>query len=86
MGNIPVGRVGTEKISFAFQSILQTFPAVDVLLAPVDDTNESELERVNASSEDVKGVGASVHEVEFGEDAYGSSTLRVNAASKFEGI
>ena len=86
MGNIPVGRVVAKKFSFAFQSILQTLPAVDVLLAPVDDTNESEFERVNASSEDIKGVGASVHEVEFGENAYGSSTLRVNTAGEFEGF
>lgn len=70
MGNILVGMVVTDKFGFTFQSILKTLPAVDVLLAPVDDTNESELERANASSEYIKGVGASVHEVEFGEDTY----------------
>ena len=86
MGNILVGMVVTDKFGFTFQSILKTLPTVDVLLALVDDTNESELEQANVSSEYIKGVGASIHEVEFGEDAYGSSTLRVNAASKFEGI
>ena len=86
MGNVPVGRVVAEKLCFTFQRVLQTLPAVDVLLAPVDDTDESELEWVDASGEDIKGVGASVHEVEFGENAYGPSTLRVNTAGEFERI
>ena len=86
VGNIPVGRVVAEEFSFAFQSVSQALFSVDVLLASVDDTNESKLEGVNTSGEDVKGVGTGVHEVKFGENAYGSSALRVNSAGKFERI
>jgi hypothetical protein len=59
---------------------------VDILLAPVDDSDEAELERVDATGEDVGSVRAGVHKVELGEDADRSEASRVDRAGKFEGV
>jgi len=66
VGNIPVRRMVFEKLRLVVERILHALFRVDVLLATVDDTDETEFKRVNASGEDLKRVGAGIHEVEFG--------------------
>ena len=84
MRNIPIRRMTTEKLILAFQRVRQTFLSVDVLLASVNNTDEAKFERINAASEDIKRIGAGIHEVEFGEDSNGSAALRVDGAGKFK--
>lgn len=84
--NIPVRGVALEELCFMVESVAQAFVRVDVLLAAVNDTDESELEGVDTAGEDVQGVGACVHQVEFREDTNCSAALWVHGACKLQGL
>jgi hypothetical protein len=86
MGYIPIRGMTLEEIGFGLERVSHGFFRVDVLLAPVDEADETEFERVDASGEDVERVGAGVHEIEFGEDADGASALWIDGACEFEGF
>lgn len=66
MRDIPITRMGPEKLCLAAYGLVHGFTGVYILLTPIDDTDEAELERVDPTGEDVKGVGTGVHQVEFG--------------------
>lgn len=50
MGNIPIGRVVLEELTFAFPSIAHALPRVNVLLTATDDTDETEFKGVDTTS------------------------------------
>ena len=56
------------------------------MLATVDDADETKLQRVNTTHEDVECVRSGIHEVKLGENADGAPPLRVNGASELEGV
>lgn len=52
-----------EEFRLRFQSILHTFLCIDILLTPVDYTNETQLQGVNSAGQDIQRIGTRVHEV-----------------------
>ena len=83
MRNISIGRVGGKEFLLTVQRRGHGFLCVDVLLTPVHDTDETELEGVCTSGQDIISVGPCVHEVELGKDSDSPTTLRVNRPGEF---
>lgn len=54
-----------KEFSFRISGIFHAFLCIDVLLATIDTTDETKLEWVDTSSEDIKSVGASIHQIQF---------------------
>lgn len=73
-----------KKIGLAVQSVLHALLRVDILLTTIYDTNETQLQRVNATGQNVQSVGARVHQVEFREHADRASTLGIYRPSELE--
>lgn len=86
MRDVPVNWVVLEEVLLLATSIVQRQVQVDVLLGSVDHTDEAQLERVGATSEHIQCVGASVHEVQLGEDTERAETPGVNGTRKLKGI
>lgn len=86
MGNVAVGKVFLEEPCLVGPGILHRALSVDVLLTSVYDADETEFEGVHATGEDVQGVGASIHEVEFGKDTDGALALGIDRTCELEGI
>ncbi len=84
--DILIGSVGAEELLFSPSCCKHRDVAVDVLLGTVDDTDETELERVDTTSENIESVSALVHQVELGQDTDGASTLRIHGASELETV
>lgn len=84
MSNIAVACMVPEELGLRRELLAHGLVAVDVLLAPTNDADEPELERVDAAGEDVESVRAGVHEVKLGQDPDGTSTLRVDLARELE--
>lgn len=84
--NIPVRGVALEELRLMVESVAQAFVRVDVLLAAVNDTDESEFEGVDTAGEDVQGVRSCVHQVEFREDTNCSAALWVYGACELQGL
>lgn len=80
MSDVAISRMISEELSLGIELILHWLAAVDILLAAIDDTDESELEWIDTTSENVKSVRASVHEIKFGENPDCTTTLRVDVA------
>lgn len=66
--HVPVCRVVSEKVALRGQGIVQRLAALDVLLRAVDNANKAKLERVDPSREDVHGIRAVVHQIQFRQD------------------
>lgn len=75
-----------EELLLLSQRLLHRQVGVDVLLAPVDDTDEPELERVRPPCQDLKRVRAGVHEVELGEHADRPQASRIDGACELERV
>src|SRR5260370_21161011 len=84
--NMSIRREGREEICLSLQSILHRLVDVDILLAAVQDTDEPKLERVDAASENVSGVGSCIHEIKFSQNANGAFALWINRAGEFERV
>ena len=84
MRYIPVGRVILEEFSLVFYRILQTFVGVNVLLTPIDNSNESELEGIHTTSQNIESIRAGVHQVQLGQHSDCPSSLRVYRACQFQ--
>ena len=82
MCNILIGRVGDEEFLLTVQRRGHGFLCIDILLTPIHDTNEPELEGVCPSGQDVISVSSGVHEIEFGKDSNGPTALRVHRPSE----
>jgi hypothetical protein len=65
MGQISVSRMSGKELFLLPQSILHRVSSVDILLAPVDHSDETEFERVGSTGQDIQSVRASVHQVEL---------------------
>lgn len=85
-GDVSIRRMMLEKVDLGLQGLLHGLITLDILLRPVDDTDEAQLERIHPAGEDVEGVGAMVHEVELGQDTDGAPAERVDMAGKLEGL
>lgn len=69
VGKGSVGRVSGKELLLLLRCILHRQTDVDVLLRPVDDADEAELERVDSTGQDVGCVRPLVHQVELCEHA-----------------
>ena len=49
MSQIPVSRMSGKEFFLLPQSILHRVPSIDILLAPVDNSDETEFERVSST-------------------------------------
>ena len=86
MRDIPIRRMAPKEFLFGRESVGHVLLGVDVLLRAVHDADEAELERVDASGEDVERVRARVHEVELREHADRASALWVDGTRELEGF
>lgn len=73
-----------EKFALTLQSLCKRFVLLDVLLRTVYESNESELQWVHSSSQDVQRVRSVVHEIEFRQDTNCSPPHRIDLASELE--
>lgn len=56
------------------------------MLGAVNDANETKLERVDATVENIESVCAGIHQIELCENADSSSALWIDRAGKFKGV
>ena len=80
-GAIPCGQCGVlslEERRFVLNSVFDVFLVNDVLLRPVDDPDDAELDGDDAAAQDVDSVGARVHEIQLGDDGQRPPPVRVN--------
>lgn len=84
MRHVSICRVELEKFSLSTKGICEGLVSLNVLLGPIDNTNESKLQRVNPSGKNLKGVGAVVHKVQLGQHTNGPLPLWVDLACKLE--
>lgn len=84
--DVAVGGVVLEKVRLSLQSLLHGLVALDILLGSINHANEAQLQRVDASRQNIKGVCAVVHEINLCEDANGSAAERVDMAGEFQGF
>ena len=78
MSKVPVRRMSSEKLFLLSQRVLHRVTSVDILLTPVHHPNETELQGVSSTRQDVQGIRAGVHQVQLCEDSDGSKTARVD--------
>ena len=86
MGNGAVGGVVLEEFGFGLEGIGHGLVGLDIGLTPVDDTNESELERVGSTRENIQRVGAGVHQIQLCQHTNGTLSLWIDLASKFQTV
>lgn len=86
VGKSPIGRVSGKELLLLLCCILHRQTNVDVLLRPVDDTDEAELERVDSTGQDVGRVRPLVHQVKLGEHADRPQPSRVDRPGELERI
>jgi hypothetical protein len=65
VGEISVSRMPGKELFLLPQGIFHRVSSVDILLAPVDDANETEFERIRPAGQDIQSVRASIHQVEL---------------------
>ena len=73
-----------EKVHFSLQSLLHGLVALNILLRSIYYTNEAQLQRVDATRENIKGVCAVIHEINLCEDANGAAAEGIDMAGEFE--
>ena len=81
MSDIPVSSMIPEEFRLRIQLIAHRFVAVYILLTAIDDSDESELERVHSTGEDVESVRSGVHEIQFRQYSNRATALRVDVSS-----
>lgn len=65
MSDIPIPRVVPKELFLGPQLFIHGFLGIDVLLTPSYDSDETQLERVDSTRQDVEGVRSGVHQIEF---------------------
>ena len=86
MSDIPVSSVIPEEFGLGVELIAHRFIPVDVLLTSIDDTDESELERVHSTGENVERVRSSVHEIQFRQYSDRATALWIDVSGQLERI
>ena len=86
MSKVPVNRVLSEKIFFLLPRVLHRDILHDILLTPIHNANETQLERVCPSSEHVERIGTRVHEVNFAQYPKSTLTTRIDGPGEFERV
>jgi len=77
MRDIPITRMIPKEFLLSPHLFIHWFLCINILLTPSHYTNESQLQRVNSSSEDIERVRSCIHQVEFRQDSDCTSTLRI---------
>jgi hypothetical protein len=82
--HVPVSRVHAEELALRLECIGEVLVALDILLRAVDRSNESKLERVYASRENVESVRAVVHKIELCEHTNGALSGGIDMTSELQ--
>lgn len=56
------------------------------MLTTVYDADKPKLERVDATSEDISGIGSCIHQIKFGKNTDGTFAVWIDRARQFEGV
>ena len=75
-----------EELLLLPQSLLDRLPLRDVLLATVHDSDDAQLDRDHLSLEEVLGIGAGVHEIQFSAHHQGAVAFWVDLPGQLEGL
>lgn len=86
MSYIPVSWATFEEVRFGIHRIFERFFSVNILLTPVDDSNEAEFQWVYSPVKDIHGVRPSIHQVYLGQDADRPPTLGIDGAGELQGF
>jgi len=81
MRDIPVGLVGSKEFLLLVQCRGHGLLRIDVLLTPIHDANETELEGVCPPGQDMVSVSPRIHEIELGKSD-SATTLRVHRSGE----
>lgn len=84
IGHVPVCGVMLKEVPLGLQSVRKRSAALDVCLRTVDNTNETKLQRVHTSGQDVHGVCSVVHEIQLGENTNRPLAHRVDMAGQLQ--
>lgn len=83
-GHVAVSGVVSEELGLGLEGIHKRLVALDVLLRSVDNTNETQLERVHATRQNLERVRAVVHKIELGENTDSALSLGVHLTGNLE--
>lgn len=86
MSKVPVHRMLSEEIFLLLPRILHWDILHDILLTPVHDADETQLERVCPSSEHVERIRTRVHEVDLAQYPKSPLATRIDGPGEFERI
>lgn len=78
MRNIPVTSVIPKEVRLRVELVTHRLVAVDVLLASVDDADESQLERIDSTCQNIERVRASVRQIQLCQNSNGSTSLWID--------
>ena len=78
--------MGGEELGFVLQGLSDGDFLVDLLLRATFNAIVTEVEGVNLSLEEVQGIGTLVHQINLGNNTYGTLTIWVNFSSHLQGI
>lgn len=85
-GDVSVRGMVPEEIGLGLQGLIHGLVALDILLRSVDHANPAELERVDPTRQDVQGVCAVVHEIDFCEDTNGPPAHGIDMSGELQGL
>lgn len=86
MGKVSVCRMSSKELFLLSQRIFHRITGIDILLAPVDDADETQLQRVGAASQNVQGIGPGIHQIQLGEHADGPKSSRIDGTRQLQRI
>ena len=84
MGHVPICRMMPEEFLLGLESLRQRLVRLDVLLRSIDHADESQLQRIHSTRQDIERVGPVIHEVDFSEHPDRPSTHRIDISSQLQ--
>lgn len=75
-----------KELLLGLESINQRLIPLDILLRPVDYSNESKFQRVDSPGEDFQSIGTVVHQIQFGQHTDCPLALRINLTGKLKSL
>lgn len=84
VGDVAIGRMVLEEVHLCLKSLLHGFVALNILLRPVDNTNESKLQGVDTARKDIQRVRTMVHQVQFGQYTDGPSAKGIHMSGELQ--
>ena len=73
-----------EEFLLGLESLRQWLVRLNVLLRSIDDADESQLQRIHSTGQDIERVSPVIHEVDFGEHPDRPSTDGIDISSQLQ--